>query len=829
MDYERLGVFYLGRAYDLAAGSIRPEPVLYDSRDLTTHAVCVGMTGSGKTGLCLALLEEAAIDGVPVIALDPKGDIGNLALTFPHLRPDDFRPWIDEDEARRKGVSPDQLAADTADHWRKGLTDWDQSPERIQRFRDAAEVAIYTPGSTAGRPLSVLRSFHAPAKAILDDPEAFREQIQATASGLLAFMGIDADPMASREALLISRLLDDAWTKGRDLDLEALLHGIQKPPFDKVGLIDVESFFPAKDRFALAMKLNALIASPGFAAWTAGDPLDIGKLLYSAEGRKPRISILSIAHLNDAERMSFVTILLNEVVSWMRTQPGTSSLRAILYMDEIFGYFPPSASPPSKRPMLTLLKQARAFGLGVVLATQNPVDLDYKGLANTGTWFLGRLQTERDKARVLDGLEGTSAGAGGAFDRKAMDTTLSALRNRVFLLHNVHAAAPIVFETRWVLSYLRGPLTREQIQRLEQGAKPTDPPPPPIQPETHETAPTPARTTTSPTPASPRSSKPVLPPGVPEAFLRPLVPTPAADGPTVFHPTLLTTARARFIDRKVPVDQWKSFLLTLPIHGSDWPADPWTDLQITVDPHPPALEPDLDALRLDPSCSVEFAPIPADLTRPKNYTAWTRALKDQLYREATLEFWTCPDLDLYSLPEEREEDFRLRARMKSRELRDAAVDDLRAKFRPKLDALEAKVRQAQEKVDREKAQATQSTFDAAVSFGGSVLDALLRGGKRTSRTRGTTAARSASKAVRQRSEAAAAAESLQSLRLQRADLDEDFAAAVRRIESDFSAHALEIKPYRVSPRKSEIRVEPLQLVWSPEPGVEPSSDEIRHL
>ena len=236
-------------------------------------------------------------------------------------------------------------------------------------------------------------------------------------------------------------MLDHAWRAGRDLDMAGLIHAVQSPPFDKVGVIDLETFFPAKERFALAMKLNNLIASPGFAAWMEGESLDVGGLLYTTEG-KPRLSILSIAHLSDDERMFFVTILLNEVLAWIRTQPGTSSLRAVLYMDEIFGYFPPTAKPPSKMPMLTLLKQARAFGLGVVLATQNPVDLDYKGLSNAGTWFLGRLQTKRDKERVLEGLEGASNAAGQSFDRRKMDELLSSLGNRVFLMNNVHEDQP---------------------------------------------------------------------------------------------------------------------------------------------------------------------------------------------------------------------------------------------------------------------------------------------------------------------------------------------------------------------------------------------------
>ena len=471
-DYEKLGQFYLGREYDLEKKtSANRNLVLYDSKDLVTHAIVVGMTGSGKTGLCIDLIEEAAIDGVPAIAIDPKGDLTNLLLTFPDLRPEDFRPWINEDDAARKGVSPDDFAKQQADLWRTGLASWGEDGERIRRLGAAADFAIYTPGSTAGIPVSIVRSFAAPPAALRDDTELFRERVGTTATSLLALVGIAADPVKSREHILLSTLFTAAWTAGQDLDLETLVNQVQQPPMGRIGALDVEKFYPAKEREDLALRINGLIAAPGFAGWLQGEPLDIGASLRTAAG-KPRVSIFSIAHLSDAERMFFVALLLNEIYGWVRTQSGTTSLRAILYMDEIFGFFPPVAEPPSKRPMLNLLKQARAFGLGVVLATQNPVDLDYKGLANTGTWFLGRLQTERDKQRVLEGLEGAAAAQSASFDRKSMEELLAGLTNRVFLMNDVHEDGPVVLESRWAMSYLRGPLTRDQIKVLMKDRRP---------------------------------------------------------------------------------------------------------------------------------------------------------------------------------------------------------------------------------------------------------------------------------------------------------------------------------------------------------------------
>src|SRR5687768_7349776 len=511
-EFEKLGVFYLG---NVRSGEESGAPLLYDSRDLTTHALCVGMTGSGKTGLCIGLIEEAALDGVPAIAIDPKGDLGNLLLTFPDLRAEDFRPWVEESEARREGLDPDAFAESQAKAWREGLAAWGQHGDRIRRLREAAEFAIYTPGSTAGRPLSILRSLAAPAAGIRDDAELLADRVGTTVTGLLGLLGIEADPLQSREHILLATILQEAWRAGSDLDLAGLLHAIQEPPVERIGVMEVEAFYPAKDRYTLALRINNLLASPGFATWLSGEPLDVGRLLY-AESGKPRVSIVSIAHLSDAERMFLVTLLLNEVVGWVRGQPGTSSLRAIVYMDEIFGFFPPVAAPPSKRPLLTLLKQARAHGVGIVLATQNPVDRDYKRLANAGTWFLGRLQTERDKERVLAGLEGVVAGSESGFDRGRTGEILAGLGKRMFLMHNVHERKPVVFETRWAMSYLRGPLTRSEIQRLT--------------PKTARAADS-LRDTTAAAPKSPAvtqaGGRPMIPPGITEGFVPPQTQGPA--------------------------------------------------------------------------------------------------------------------------------------------------------------------------------------------------------------------------------------------------------------------------------------------------------------
>ena len=442
-DFEKLGVFYLGKQKEASGMPGDGELLLYDSKDLTTHAVVVGMTGSGKTGLCVNLLEEAALDRIPAIVIDPKGDISNLLLTFPDLKQEDFLPWVDPGAASRQGQSREEFAQSESEKWKNGLASWGQTGERIRAMRENVEMRVYTPGSTAGRPVTILKSFGAPTQELLDDSDLLRERISSATSGLLSLLGIDVDPIRSREHILVSKILEHSWTQRKDLDLGQLIGQIKSPPFTAVGIMEIDEFYPPKDRGELAMTLNNLLASPSFGNWLTGETLDVKKLLHNEDG-KPCISILSISHLSEGERMFFVTILLNEVLAWMRSQAGTSSLRALLYMDEIFGYFPPVKNPPSKTPMLTLLKQARAYGLGIVLATQNPVDLDYKGLSNTGTWFLGRLQTERDKARVIEGLEGAAAQTGSTFDKSKMEARpkrdCNACRTAVAKLCSVRSA-----------------------------------------------------------------------------------------------------------------------------------------------------------------------------------------------------------------------------------------------------------------------------------------------------------------------------------------------------------------------------------------------------
>ena len=792
IDYERLGVFYLGKQYDLAAARPLDKLLLYESKDLCTHAICVGMTGSGKTGLCLALLEEAAIDGVPALIIDPKGDLGNLLLTFPQLRPEDFEPWIDPAEATRAGITPQEYAAKTADKWRKGLSEWGQPPERIQKFRDAVDIAIYTPGSSAGLPLTVLRSFDVPPQTTLDNSEALRETIAAAVSGLLGLVGIEADPLQSREHILLSNIIDRAWRAGKSLDMGGLIRAIQSPGFDKLGVLDLESTYPAKERAQLAMQLNNLLASPGFAAWMEGEPLDIQRLLYTPQG-KPRLAILSIAHLSDAERMFFVTIVLSAVVAWMRAQSGTSSLRAILYMDEVFGYFPPSANPPSKTPMLTLLKQARAFGLGVVLATQNPVDLDYKGLANCGTWLLGRLQTERDKLRVLDGLEGASTQAGATFDRASMERVLSGLGNRVFLMNNVHEDQPVVFQTRWALSYLRGPLTRDQISRLM--ADHRSPHAPREEPITRSVIP------------SVGDERPIVPPEASEQFMARRANLPQGAS-VLYRPALLGQAKVHFAQAATSVDVWQDVTLLAAIDES-LPGDLWSQAEDRSDEAPD--------LEQEPEPAAKFATLPSELARSKPYASLATDLKDALYRARKLKIWKSRSLKETSRPDESEAEFRVRLSQAGREARDAQVEKLRLKYAPKIATLEERVRKAQIKVEKEKSQASQQTMNTVFSFGTSILSAVF--GRKlmstTNMTRAASSMRQAGRIARERQDVADAAEGVEVLKQQLEDLNAQFETETQSLQASVSPESLELEEVSIQPKKADIKVEQVRLVWQP--------------
>ncbi|MDZ4287554.1 MAG: DUF87 domain-containing protein [Prosthecobacter sp.] len=798
-QYEKLGAFYLGRGYDIETKQLQDDLILYDSKDLVTHGVVLGMTGSGKTGLCLTLLEEAAIDGVPVIAIDPKGDIGNALLAFPNLSPEEFKPWVNPDDARRKGVSVDDYAAAQAQLWQKGLNDWGQSPSRIQKLRDTVDMTIYTPGSTAGLPVSILSSLDCPPPAVMEDGETLADRIESTVSSLLGLMGIEADPVQSPDHILLSNIFAFCWKKGQNISLERLVGHIQQPPIRKIGVVDIETFFPEAKRTALAMKLNNLLASPSFSSWLEGEPLDIQRMFYTAEG-KPRVTIFCIAHLSDSERMFFVSLLLNQLLGWMRSQQGTTSLRALFYMDEIFGYLPPTAMPPSKKPMMILLKQARAFGLGMLLATQNPVDLDYKALSNIGTWWLGRLQTERDKARVLDGLEGAAAGSS-KFDRRSMETLLSGLANRVFLMNNVHEDAPVVLHVRWLMSYLSGPLARDQIKRLmdpRRAAAATA-----TAPEDDGFLPPGARNA----PLSRNTLKPKLPDEASELF----VPTSLDAACLCYVPAILRSAVVNFDDGKRRISGQSSITLVNPIDGEKqkvlW--DKFVEIPRDAD---------LSKYDSDAADGAEFAELPGAALKSSTYTSIKKDFADWVYANYSIEVGYSPLLETYANPGEKVDEFKARVTQTARELRDQAVEELRAKLEKNLKSLTDKATRAAAKVETQKGQANDAKLTTAVRIGTSLLGAFF--GRKRGLTGVSSTVTGASRVMRESRETAAAEAELARIHEETADVEKQLAEETQRIRDQYDPAALLIENVKLTPVKKNIQITAAGILWLPHERVD---------
>jgi len=797
-QYEKLGAFYLGRGYDLAAKQLQDDLIMYDSKDLVTHGVVLGMTGSGKTGLCLALLEEAAMDGVPLIAIDPKGDIGNALLTFPNLSAEEFKPWVNPDDARRKGISVDGYAAQQSQLWTKGLADWGQSTDRIRKLRETVDMAIYTPGSNAGLPVSILSSLDCPPAAVMDDGEALGDRIESTVSSLLGLMGIEADPVQSHEHILLSNIVAHCWKKGQNISLENLVCHIQQPPLRKIGVVDIETFCPEAKRSALAMKLNNLIASPGFSTWLEGEPLDIQRMYYTPDG-KPRITIFNIAHLGDSERMFFVSLLLNQLLGWMRTQQGTTSLRAMFYMDEIYGYLPPSAMPPSKKPMMILLKQARAFGLGILLATQNPVDLDYKALANIGTWWIGRLQTERDKARLLDGLEGAISSSGGQFDRKTLETAISGLGNRVFLMNNVHEDGPVIFHVRWIMSYLSGPLARDQVKRLMDPIRPSKK----AVTAAEDDGFLPPGATAAPA-ADRNTLKPKLPEGTAEYFLS----TEVSGDTLCYVPAILRSAEINFDDAKRKITGRSRVTLVNPIDVENqrvlW--DKFVDIPRDVD---------LSNWGSDPLEGAEYTDLPGAAMKSSTYTSIKKDYVDWVYANHTLEVSYSPLLTSYSNPGEKVDEFKVRITQTARELRDQAIETLREKTAKALKSLQERAIKAQVKVDTQKSQATSAKLSTAVSIGSSLLGAFFgRKGGIASVAKASTVT-GAARVMREHQEAAAAEAELGRIQADIGELEKQLADETQKIRDQYDPTSLVLETTKLTPTKTKIQTTAIGILWLP--------------
>jgi len=830
------GNFFLGRLFDTAKNKLADKAILYDPADLTTHGLVTGMTGSGKTGLCIGILEEAALQNIPAIIIDPKGDLTNLLLHFPELAPQDFQPWLDADVVRRAGKTLESAAQETAATWKKGLGEWGIDRERLLALKNAAEFAVYTPGSDAGIPVSVLSSLGAPSIPWEGNREILRERISSTVTAILGLVGMDnVDPLRSREHILLSNLFETAWSQGKDLDLTELILQTQTPPFDKLGAFPLDSFFPAKDRMELAMLLNNILAAPGFEVWREGQSLDIPALLFAEDGR-PRHSVFYIAHLGDSERMFFVTLLLSAVETWMRTQAGSASLRALVYMDEIFGYMPPTANPPSKQPMLRMLKQARAFGVGMLLATQNPVDVDYKGMSNTGTWIIGKLQTDQDKQRLLDGLESATGGS----NRATLDKLISALGKRVFVLHNVHEKAPIVFQTRFAMNYLAGPLTRTQIPDLNElvgagsvisnqssvisgrsAAASSDVRPAPVTDAFAPLAPTPPITNYQSPIVNRKSSigngsltRPAVPSAVAEYFLpmnhslpeafRAAGKTMPADAQQVgvlYRSALAASAQVRFLDRKYGVDAevTRAALVENPERRSSLRWDEFIYAGA------------LDKVETSPAPGARFDVLDASLGDAKLVTALQKDFTDWVYRATTVKARANEALKVYGGPDVSQADFMKACSDAAREARDGEIEKQAGKIDRQIASLQDKLTREERELQQDEADLQNRKIEA----GANLLElgaGLIGFGRKKSVTTQFTKHRLSQNAK------ADVEESLQAIaeyKKQLTELERERGRITEEVNAHWGDVVNQITEITLNPKKTDIYVNLFGVAWTP--------------
>jgi hypothetical protein len=799
---------FLGGLVDAASHERSGTDVRLDSADLTTHGVIVGMTGSGKTGLGVVLIEEVLRAGLPALLIDPKGDLTNLCLTFPDLAPSDFRPWIDEAQAKAAGVTPDDFAAQQATAWRDGLAGWGYGTAQIGALRTATDFTIYTPGSQSGVPVNIVGSLQVPAT---DDVEVVGDEIDGFVAGLLGLVGIEADPLSSKEHILLANLIQASWSQGVALDLPMLVGQIQQPPIRKLGVFELDQFYPPDERTKLAIKLNGLLASPSFAAWGMGPPLDIASMLFTSDG-KGRCAIVTTAHLSDEERQFVTSLVLAKLITWMRRQSGTTDLRALLYMDEVAGYLPPTANPPTKAPIMLLMKQARAFGVGVVLSTQNPVDVDYKAISNAGTWMVGRLQTDRDKQRLLDGM----SAAAGTVDVGAVGDTISGLAKREFVLRRAGKEQPEVFTTRWAMSYLRGPMTRDQIALAMRGtAAPRPAPAPAAAAAAAAAAVAPPSGQPQLVPAAPGdpSITPVMPEvggGVAVRWVDPAAPwlstVGGAPASSMFAAAVVARVALRYDDTKADVvhdEEYEAVLFPLTSHP-----DVTTATAVDYD--------DRDLREAAPTpCIYRLTDAPIG-----DRSFWSQLPKDvvdHLTRSRSLGIPTNAALKLFGRPGEGEAEFAARCQQAAGAKADEAAAALRDKYEAKVVKLRDQIATAESAADVAERQQSARQRDDLLSSAGSLLGGLLSGRRSTGsllgklgRAAGRTGKTSAAGA-----RVDAAKGKVERLEAQLQELEDELAAELTDIGAKWTTTAAAITTTSIPLEKSDVKVTQLVLAWIP--------------
>ena len=808
--------FYLGRIFDLEKGALTTDRVLFNSDDLTTHGIITGMTGSGKTGLGVIFLEEAARKNIPAIVIDLKGDLTNLLLHFPGLLPQDFEPWLDPDLARREGKPIAEVAAGVASTWQKGLASWELGPKEITELQNSVQFNVFTPGSTVGTPVNILSSFAAPPINWEENAENLRERISATVTGLLNLVGMqEIDPLRSREHILLSNLIEYAWSKGTPLDLNELIMQVQTPPFERLGAFPIDRFFPEKDRFDLAMLLNNFLAAPSFQTWLKGQNLDIQSLLYTSDGR-PCHNVFYLAHLNDNERMFFVTLLLASVESWMRTQRGTGSLRALVYFDEIMGYLPPVQNPPSRILLLRMLKQARAFGVGVLLATQNPVDVDYKALSNAGVWMIGRLQTEQDKERLLDGL----MSATGGLERKTIDKMISGLQKRTFLFHNVHQSGPKVFQTRWTLNYLAGPLMRNQIPALVRLSNPSAATAIPTTPAREFSAP-PSAQQSAPQPAAKSSAayekitfsstRPSVPAGVQEYFIpveldsleatkNMRLADPQATPTILYRPALLAQAQVRYLSRAFNINYARQVSCLVQVHSGS--LVPWEEMTWKVYPG--------GGLQSQPVNNARFDTLPEWLSSVANVKSVQKDFLDWLYRGGTIQLKANEELKVYAAPDVTTAQFRELCSAAARSAVEKEVQKTQTGFEQKIAALQNKIQRQEMDVKAEQKEFDQRKLEEMGAAGEMLLSLISKRKKsiNTSLTKRRLTAQSKMELEQEQKELAILEEQLTQLQVEKEK-------AIREVQNRWAQMVNQETQTPLEVNKKDIFLDNFGIAWLP--------------
>ena len=777
-DYEKLKLFYIGKE----KVNENYVPLVYKNKDLLTHAAIIGMTGSGKTGLGISLLEEAAIDNIPSIIIDPKGDMTNLLLTFPNLNGSDFEPWIEEQDAINNGSNVKEFAQKTADLWKNGLEKDFQSASRVEKLKNSADFTIYTPGSNAGVQISILSSFKAPSKEVLEDNDLLVSLINSTVSSILSLID-EKNDSSSKESILISSIFMNYFLEGKDLSLEELITLIVTPPFSKIGIFDLETFFGQADRLKLALKLNTIIANPAFKTWIEGETLDISNLLYDESG-KAKVSIFSIAHLNDSQRMFFVSLLLNQMVSWMRRQEGTTSLKALLYMDEIFGYFPPNSNPPSKLPMLTLLKQARSFGIGIILSTQNPVDIDYKGLANIGTWFIGRLQTKQDKEKVIDGLSSANEGN---LDKNEIMNLLSNLEKRNFILKNINEDGIKLFQTRWALSYLKGPIPKEGIKKLM------------------------AEKLNSSSKKEQKNEEGHTLINIEKSIPKPIIPNSLSqkyhyssqNSAYYLQPYLICSCDIHYVNASKAIDLKtnESFKIYL-------------DEKMKEINFEDKEEVESNSYDTKEKPNSFYYEIPSFIQNERELKSIEKSFADYIYRNSKLTLYKNDALKITSKQDESLSDFKIRLQDRLNEKIDLEVEKLQERFKKENDSFEKKLNSLYERLQREQQQATSTTTDTIISIGTSILGAFF-GRSSTATTIGkvATGAKSATKILKEKNDVKQVQNEINQLQEEKESLKILLENEIEKINSSNLSSNYPIEEIFIKPKRSDIYNIKLELLW----------------